>query len=79
MFVLQRMVNEIIVAFLGPLPLSRRPKSKPFTPWCVNYQSNRSGAADHPPVGSGRLQVTARWVTARRGNIQLDAAVILVA
>src|SRR5690348_8934916 len=26
------MVNEIITAFLGPLPLSRRPKSKPVTP-----------------------------------------------
>jgi hypothetical protein len=23
-------INEIIVAFLGPLPLSRRPESKPF-------------------------------------------------
>ena len=25
-------VNEIIVAFLGPLPLPRHPKSKPITP-----------------------------------------------
>jgi hypothetical protein len=26
------MVNEIIVAFLGTLPLDRHPESKPFTP-----------------------------------------------
>jgi len=26
-------VNEIIVAFLGPLPLLRHPESKPITPW----------------------------------------------
>ena len=31
---LQRMVSEIIVAFLGSLPLDPRPKSRPFTP-CV--------------------------------------------
>ena len=35
---LQRMVNEIIVAFLGSLPLVTRPKSRPFTP-CVVVQS----------------------------------------
>jgi hypothetical protein len=34
----QRMVNEIIVAFLGSLPLGTRPKSRPFTP-CVVVQS----------------------------------------
>jgi hypothetical protein len=28
------MVNELIVAFLGSLPLVTRPKSRPFTP-CV--------------------------------------------
>ncbi len=32
---LQHMVNEIIAAFLGPLPLFRRPKSKPVTPYAV--------------------------------------------
>jgi hypothetical protein len=26
------MVNEIIVVFLGTLPLDRHPESKPFTP-----------------------------------------------
>jgi hypothetical protein len=34
---LQRMVNELIVAFLGSLPLVTRPKSRPFTP-CVVVQ-----------------------------------------
>jgi hypothetical protein len=34
----QRMVNEIIVAFLGSLPLVNRPKSRPFTP-CVVVQT----------------------------------------
>ena len=29
------MVSEIIPAILGPLPLSRHPKSKPFTPCAV--------------------------------------------
>ena len=29
---LRQMVNEIIVAFLGALPLDRHPESKPFTP-----------------------------------------------
>jgi hypothetical protein len=27
------MVNEVIVAFLGTLPLDRHPESKPFTPF----------------------------------------------
>jgi hypothetical protein len=27
------MVNEIIVVFLGTLPLDRHPESKPFTPF----------------------------------------------
>jgi hypothetical protein len=27
------MVNELIVAFLGTLPLDRHPESKPFTPF----------------------------------------------
>ena len=35
---LQRVVNEIIVAFLGSLPLVERPKSRPFTP-CVVVRS----------------------------------------
>jgi hypothetical protein len=30
---LRHMVNEIVVAFLGTLPLAHRPESKPFTPW----------------------------------------------
>jgi len=30
---LRRVVFEIIVAFLGTLPLDRRPESKPFTPF----------------------------------------------
>jgi hypothetical protein len=29
---LQRMVNEIIVAFLGPLHLTQQPLSRPITP-----------------------------------------------
>jgi hypothetical protein len=29
------MVNEIIVAFLGTLPLDPHPESKPFTPFCA--------------------------------------------
>jgi hypothetical protein len=32
---LQRVVNELIVAFLGSLPLVIRPKSRPFTPCAV--------------------------------------------
>ena len=35
---LQRVVNEIIVAFLGSLPLVIRPQSRPFTP-CVVVRS----------------------------------------
>jgi hypothetical protein len=38
------MVNEIIVVFLGTLPLDRHPESKPFTP-------------SHRPCG-GRTRVT---------------------
>ena len=49
------MVYEIIVAFLGPLPLSRRPKSKPFTPLVVDHHSNGSARPVHP---SGRDQLT---------------------
>jgi hypothetical protein len=30
------MVNEIIVAFLGTLPLDLHPESKPFTPFCAH-------------------------------------------
>jgi len=33
--VVQRIVNEMIVAFLGSLPLVTRPKSRPFTPCAV--------------------------------------------
>jgi hypothetical protein len=29
------MVFEIIVAFLGTLPLDPHPESRPFTPFCV--------------------------------------------
>jgi hypothetical protein len=29
------MVNEIIVAFLGTLPLDPHPESRPFTPFCA--------------------------------------------
>jgi len=29
---LRRVVNEIVVAFLGPLHLTRHPLSKPITP-----------------------------------------------
>jgi hypothetical protein len=29
----RRVVNELIVGFLGTLPLTRRPKSRPITPW----------------------------------------------
>ena len=32
---LRRMVNEVIAAFLGPLPLPRHSKSRPFTPYGV--------------------------------------------
>jgi hypothetical protein len=35
---LQRVVNELIVAFLGSLPLAKRPQSRPFTP-CVVVQT----------------------------------------
>src|SRR3712207_1085315 len=49
---LRRMVCEIIVAFLGTLPLDRHPESKPFTPSVPparrSYQDNASGPADHP-------------------------------
>src|ERR1700754_630258 len=37
-----RVVNECIVAFLDTLPLDRRPESKPFTPWVLLSDYNRS-------------------------------------
>jgi hypothetical protein len=36
---LRRMVNEVIVAFLGTLPLDPHPESRPFTP----FYARRSG------------------------------------
>jgi hypothetical protein len=36
------MVNEIIVAFLGTLPLDPHPESRPFTPFCAQL----SGTAE---------------------------------
>ena len=33
LIVLRRMVNELIVAFLGTLPHDQHPESKPFTPF----------------------------------------------
>ncbi len=50
------MVNEIIVAFLGTLPLGPYPESKPFTPspavW-RRLQGNASGPTDHPGSPDG--------------------------
>jgi hypothetical protein len=56
---LQRVVNELIVAFLDTLPLDRRPESKPFTPSdtrCrASAESNARGKRDHPaPTPSSR-------------------------
>jgi hypothetical protein len=54
------MVYEIIVAFLGPLPLSRRPESRPFTPLSWITQSNGCARRLHP---TGFAQVTDVWST----------------
>jgi hypothetical protein len=35
------MVNEIIVAFLGTLPLGPHPESKPFTPFYARLSGVR--------------------------------------
>ena len=35
LIVVRRLVNEIIVAFLGTLPLDQQPESKPFTPFAA--------------------------------------------
>jgi len=43
------MVSEIIPAILGPLPLARHPKSKPFTPYAVVRL--RSYGTDKRPEG----------------------------
>jgi len=37
---LRHVVNEIIVAFLDTLPLDRRPKSKPFTPFDAHTRAS---------------------------------------
>jgi hypothetical protein len=37
------MVNELIVAFLGTLPLDRRTESKPFTPVDARPSDVRTG------------------------------------
>jgi hypothetical protein len=45
------MVNELIVAFLGTLPLDPSPESKPFTPLSAGVaalQGNAWAATDHP-------------------------------
>jgi len=39
---LRRVVFEIIVAFLGTLPLDRRPESKPFTPFITRNRAIRT-------------------------------------
>jgi hypothetical protein len=36
LIVVRRMVTEIIVAFLGTLPLDQQPESKPFTPFAAH-------------------------------------------
>ena len=40
-----RVVNEFIVAFLGTLPLDRRPESKPFTPLSARVRASAQGNA----------------------------------
>jgi len=42
---LRHMVHEISTEFLGPLPLNRHPKSKPFTP-LFSYDSMVRHASD---------------------------------
>jgi hypothetical protein len=45
------MVNEVIVAFLGTLPLAQHPESRPFTPFApvlrAFEQDNASAATVH--------------------------------
>jgi len=53
-------VNEIIVVFLGTLPLDRHPESKPFTPSTPAWapaQGNASPRRDHPRT-HGRISYT---------------------
>jgi hypothetical protein len=37
------MVSEIIVAFLGTLPLDQQPESRPFTPFAARHRTARTG------------------------------------
>jgi hypothetical protein len=49
------MVNELIVAFLGTLPLDPFPESKPFTPLSAGVappQGNAWADSDHPGRGT---------------------------
>jgi hypothetical protein len=51
------MVNELIVAFLGTLPLDPFPESKPFTPLSAGVappQGNAWTDSDHPGRGPSR-------------------------
>ena len=58
---LQRMVNEIIAALLGPLPLPRRPKSKPITPWdAYTRYATAQVTATLTPVVPGPVRTGAR-------------------
>ena len=62
---LQRMVNEIIVAFLGPLHLTRQTLSKPITPEGEN--SPTSIPASRPgSIGLCRLSPSCPWTAGRR-------------
>jgi len=49
------MVSEIIPAILGPLPLPRQPKSRPFTPCAVvAYSLLHERSGQRPDSGHGR-------------------------
>jgi hypothetical protein len=47
------MVNEIIVAFLGTLPLDQHPESRPFTPFAPVLQAFEQDNAPTAAVHSG--------------------------
>jgi hypothetical protein len=70
---LRRMVNEIIVAFLGTLHLDQHPESKPFTPFGArrraSAQDNAPSDRVHPPprraAGDQRLRPSRRSANVR--------------
>ncbi len=69
------MVNEIIVAFLGPLPLPRHPESRPVTPFGVPCTDCIAGVRQHNLVAGRPLPGSAAAAVTGRRNRRSAAAV----